>query len=121
MNEEKLNHFKQKLEDESKLIERELETVGRRNPDRPGDWEAQPKDTDTASTEPDEKADKFEEFEENLSITAELELRLREVNGALSKFKKGSYGVCEIGDHEIEEDRLEANPAARTCKTHLNA
>ena len=62
MTTENIAHFKKLLEDELVLVEGELATVGRRNPDQAGDWEAQPKDTDAASTEPDEKADKFEEY-----------------------------------------------------------
>ena len=39
---------------------------------------------------------------------------------ALERIEKGTYGICEVGNEEIEEDRLNANPAARTCKAHLN-
>ena len=37
----------------------------------------------------------------------------------LKKIEEGSFGVCEINGDKIEEDRLLANPAARTCKKHL--
>ena len=33
----------------------------------------------------------------------------------------GTYGTCEVSGEQIEEDRLEADPAARTCKAHMNA
>lgn len=120
MTTEKIAEFAGKLEAEKALIESELQSVGRRNPDVAGDWEAQPKDTDTASTEPDEKADKFEEFEENLSITENLEARLRAVIRAQGKIAEGGYGGCEVCGAEIEEARLDANPAARTCKAHMD-
>jgi RNA polymerase-binding transcription factor DksA len=32
----------------------------------------------------------------------------------------GSYGKCEVCGKAIEADRLEANPAAPTCKEHMN-
>ena len=31
----------------------------------------------------------------------------------------GTYGSCEISGEAIEVERLEANPAARTCKAHI--
>ena len=39
---------------------------------------------------------------------------------ALEKIEKGEYGTCEVCAAEIEEDRLEANPSARTCKAHVD-
>ena len=41
------------------------------------------------------------------------------VDEALEKIEKGTYGICETGGEKIEEDRLEANPSARTCKAHM--
>jgi RNA polymerase-binding transcription factor DksA len=46
---------------------------------------------------------------------------LNDVKGALTKIAEGKFGMCETGgDHPIEADRLAANPAARTCKEHMN-
>ena len=113
-------HFKQKLQEELKVVEEELKTVGRKNPDVAEDWEAQVKDTDSASTESDEKADKFEEYEQNAAILNPLELRWRDIKRALRKIEDGTYGTCEISGDKIEEERLQANPAARTCEKHLD-
>jgi RNA polymerase-binding transcription factor DksA len=44
---------------------------------------------------------------------------LNTVVHALGKIEAGTYGVCEVSGMDIEEDRLEANPAARTCKAHM--
>jgi len=119
MNTEKIAHFKKKLEAELKVVEGEMETVGRKNPDVEDDWEAQPKD-DTTATEPDEKADKFEAYESDSSVLDTLETRWRAIKQALSKIERGiAYGTCEIGGEKIEEERLEANPAARTCEKHM--
>ena len=49
-----------------------------------------------------------------------FETQLIDVKSALERIEDGSYGVCEISWEQIEEDRLEANPAARTCKEHMN-
>lgn len=114
-----IHDLKQKLEDELQLVEQELQSLGRKNPDVAGDWEAQVKDTDTASTQPDEKADKFEEYEANAAVLDPLEIRWRNIKRALQKIEGGKYGTCEISGEPIEEARLKANPAARTCEKHL--
>ena len=40
---------------------------------------------------------------------------LTEVEHALEKFDRGTYGTCENCGSEIPEARLEAKPAARLC------
>lgn len=64
----------------------------------------------------DTQADAFEEFEENTSTGEILQERLTDVRDALKKIEEGKYGICEKTGEAIEEDRLIANPAARTCK-----
>jgi RNA polymerase-binding transcription factor DksA len=54
------------------------------------------------------------------AISRQLEVQLVEVEAALERIEKGTYGICEISGTQIEEDRLDANPAARTCKAHIN-
>ena len=112
-------HYKELLEKEQENLEKELVTVGRKNPENSGDWEAVEKmDIDTADEE--EVADSMTEYENNKGILEQLEARLNEVKTALKKIEDGTYGICEISGQPIEEDRLEANPAARTCKAHMN-
>ncbi|MFZ2621204.1 MAG: TraR/DksA C4-type zinc finger protein [Minisyncoccia bacterium] len=112
-------HFKKLLEKEVELLESELSTIGRKNPDNPSDWEAVEKNNDRDTAEDVEVADSMEEFEVNRSILTQLEIRLNETKNALIKIEKGNYGICEKGGEPIEEDRLEANPSATTCKKHM--
>jgi DnaK suppressor protein len=114
------NYFKDKLSEELILIEKELNDVGRINPDNKLDWEAEPTDIDADKADSDETADKIEEFEENTALLKELEIRYNDVKDALAKIEKGEYGICEIGGEPIEEDRLIANQSARTCKKHMS-
>lgn len=114
-------HYKSRLEAELKNLEAELGSVGRRNPDNPNDWEATPGKLEALSSDENELADTIEEFEGNAAILKRLEIRYNEVKDALSRIEKGTYGVCEVSGEPIEEDRLEANPAARTCKTHMES
>ncbi|HEY0220907.1 MAG TPA: TraR/DksA C4-type zinc finger protein [Candidatus Paceibacterota bacterium] len=113
-------HFKDLLEKELSILETELPTVGRKNPDNPSDWEATEKPNEAINADEFDVADKMEEFENNRGILNQLEVRLNEVKNALQKIEDGKYGICETGGEEIEEDRLEANPAATTCKLHMN-
>lgn len=112
-------YFRNKLEDEKKDLEEKLAQVGRRNPDNPSDWEAVPGDIETDAADENIAADNIEEFEDNNAILNTLEARYNDVKSGLDKIKHGVYGTCQVCGKEIEEDRLEANPAARTCKEHM--
>lgn len=101
-------------------MEKELEGVGRRNPDNPSDWEAVPAERDSSQADENTIADSIEGYEENVAIVNTLETRYQEIRNALAKIEKGTYGDCEICGNKIEEDRLEANPSAKTCKAHIN-
>jgi len=114
-------HFKEKLEKEHDLILKELETLGRKNPANPEDWEATEGVIDTDQADETEVADSMEQYENRKGILEQLEIRLSEIKKALDKIVNGTYGKCEISGEPIELDRLEANPAARTCKIHMNA
>ena len=112
------NIFKQRLEDELKTVESELKTVGAQNPKNPADWEGKEVEMDVSIK--DELPDKLEEYTTNRSITDTLEVRFNEIRGALERISAGEYGTCEVGGEPIEEDRLDADPAARTCKKHVD-
>ncbi|KKU50245.1 MAG: hypothetical protein A3F53_01110 [Candidatus Zambryskibacteria bacterium RIFCSPHIGHO2_12_FULL_48_10] len=114
-------HFKEKLKAEKKLLEKELEKVGRVNPDNPSDWEATPPvDRDTSQADENTAADNLEEYDSNKAIVTTLETRYNDVKSGLDKIKHGTYGICQVCQKEIEGDRLEANPSARTCKEHVD-
>lgn len=76
-------------------------------------------DIDESATEPDEVADRVEDYEEGREELSEIQKHHRDVERALVRIEEGSYGICEVGGEDIEEDRLEVNPSARTCKAHL--
>ena len=58
-----------------------------------------------------------EEFEEELSLTLveNEEQLLAEIDDALDRIEKGTYGRCENCHQEIPRERLEALPYARYC------
>lgn len=113
-------HFKQKLEEELQVVEQELNELGWKNKET-GEWETTGNTLDVATPMADsnESADQLEEYQERQGETSVLEARRTDVKDALAKIKDGTYGTCETDGEPIEEDRLEANPAARTCKAHM--
>ena len=120
MDTQKIEHFKNLLLKEKEVLLSELKTVAVLNGNNPADFEPIKPDMDIDLSDRNEVADEIEEFRNNTAITNDLEIRLQEVNKALQKIEEGTYGVCEVSGTAIEEDRLEANPAARTCKAHIN-
>ncbi|MBI2674002.1 MAG: TraR/DksA C4-type zinc finger protein [Candidatus Zambryskibacteria bacterium] len=112
-------HFKEKLEAEKKLLEEELEKVGRRNPDNSADWEAVPTNKDVSQADENVVADNVEDYEDNVAIVDTLETRYQDVKNALDRIEQGIYGICQICNEEISLERLEANPSASTCRKHM--
>lgn len=108
------------LETEKTTLRQELSRIGKENP-QTGDWYAIPEVTDgDADADYSDQADYVEEFESRSAQLGELEIRLRDVVDALEKINNNTYGVCEKSGEPIEIDRLQANPAARTSKAHMN-
>ena len=108
-----------KLRAELAEVEKELGTVGKKNPTMASDWEPIPESMDTQKSDPNEVADKFESLEENTLILKSLEIRFAEINRALERIKTNSYGMCNVCNKPIEKERLIANPAAETCKKDM--
>jgi RNA polymerase-binding transcription factor DksA len=112
--------FEKKLQQERDVLTRELGTISVHTQAKDkDDWEATPF-SEIESADANNVADKISTYENNDALVNDLEGRLREIDQALNKIKNKTFGTCEVCDKEIEQDRLEANPAARTCKTHLN-
>lgn len=99
-------------------VTKELQTLGVLNPENEQDWIATPVDTEEGEADENVSADRAEELEERTAILADLESRYNATRQALKRITDGTYGICEISGEAIEEDRLSANPSARTCKVH---
>jgi RNA polymerase-binding transcription factor DksA len=112
-------HFKTRLDAERLKLEDELKSVGRRNPSNPSDWEAVPSAVGQ-EPDPNDAADLITGFEDNTAILKELEARYNNVIDALARIEDGSYNTCRVCGKEIETERHEADPAAATCKEHVN-
>ncbi len=86
-----------------------------------GDWIIRTNNIDQTEADENSQADAAEEADERIAILAELENRYRSIIHALKKMEDGTYGICEVSGEPIEEGRLQANPAARTCTHHMEA
>jgi DnaK suppressor protein len=74
------------------------------------------------NSEDEDRADEVEEYENLLPIERSLEEKLKEVNIALEKIEKGTYGKCDNCGEEgcecdISEERLKVLPEAKTCNS----
>ncbi len=110
--------YKKRLEEELALVENEMKDVGRRNPAHPEDFEAVETELDSDTADENSAADNQESFSENRAILDNLEIQFKDIKSALEKIENGTYGTCEVGGEAIPEDRLNANPSARTCISH---
>jgi RNA polymerase-binding transcription factor DksA len=109
---EQLEHFKGKLLERKHSIESQLETFAKKNADINNDYETvfeQIGDTQ------EENADEVTAYEDNLAIEHELEESLMDIDAALERIEKGTYGFCEGCKQMISLERLEIMPEATEC------
>lgn len=111
--------IKEKLEKERDVLVEQMKDMGKLNPET-GEWDATPEEMNYPESDQNDMADRFEDFEERSSMIKELEPRLNNILRALKGVNRESFGKCEVCKKNIEMTRMEANPAARTCKKHIN-
>jgi DnaK suppressor protein len=111
ISEELKQELKAKLEDEKIKLEEDLKKIAKPT-ENPEEFETKYEDF---GTDRDENASEVEEYTDNLALENTLEIQLKEINDALEKMQKGTYGICENCNEEIDEERLKAYPAAKTC------
>lgn len=115
---EHTEHYEEALKTERARLVVELTDLAVHNPET-DDWEVK---TEGTIDEADESllADEAEQADADSSMLAELENQYRHIQIALRKIEAGTYGICEICGDQIDEERLYANPAARTCRVHMH-
>jgi DnaK suppressor protein len=62
-----------------------------------------------------EAADQLSEFERSQALGQRLKQQLSEVEHALDKLEKGTYGLCDICGQPIAPERLKALPQTSYC------
>ena len=111
--------IKEKLEKEKDALLEQIRDIGKLNPET-NEWEAIPEEMDSRESDQNDMADRFEDFEARSVMIKTLESRLNSILSALKALNRESFGRCEVCKKDIEMDRMEVNPAAKTCKKHLN-
>ena len=112
--------IKDKLEKERDDLLEQMKDMGKLNSET-GEWETTPEELEFPESDENDKADRFEDFEARSSMMKPLETRLNNILKAIKGLNKESFGKCEVCKKDIEMARLEVNPAARTCKRHLES
>lgn len=64
---------------------------------------------------PDENAQEITDYSTNIVTEKVLEKSLEDVNKALDRIEKGTYGTCKYCGLEINPKRLMARPTASAC------
>lgn len=112
--------IKEKLEKERDELLEQMKNMGKLDKET-GEWETIPEELEFPESDDNDKADRFEDFEARSSMMKTLKPRLDNILKALKGLNRESFGKCEICKKDIEMTRLEANPAARTCKKHIES
>jgi len=121
MQKETRQSLKQKLEKEKEVLEEALKSFAEEDKKISGDWDTRfPSwNGETGGAALERAADEVEEYSTLLPIEHNLELRLKDINSALDKIKKNTYGVCEKCKRPISVKRLKVVPEAKLCKKCL--
>jgi len=112
--------YKASLEELLATLTEDLKEIGIHDPKNPANWIESGTDLNDPSADPNEVADRAEELGERRATVAVLETRYNNIVSALERIGNGTFGVCEVCNAQIEEDRLQANPAARTCTADMD-
>ena len=111
--------IKQKLLENKISLEKELSGFADKDKNVKDDWDSnypQFSRNGSGSQALEEAADEVEEYSTRLPIEFSLETRLRDINLALDKIKRRTYGRCEKCKKQIPQTRLAVYPEARTCQ-----
>ena len=117
-NKKLIGELKQILEKEKTSLEEQLKKIAKKDEGLAGDWDTVfPKYNggESGGAALEKAADEVEEYSTLLPIEHSLELRLNNIDSALEKIKKGTYGKCEKCRKEISIDRLKLSPESRFC------
>lgn len=107
-----LDEIKQELLEEKSHLETDLADFTKKNPNVDDDFEAKfPEYGD----EEDENAREVAQYTVNKPLEISLENTLRDVNKALERLDKGTYGICKYCKQPIDEKRLRARPTSSAC------
>ncbi len=106
---------KDELIKEKEELKKGIEKIAKKEPE--GEENYEPKHPEYGRA-PEENADEEERFLAEADVENSIENHLREIDNALDKIEKGTYGICSKCGQEIDEKRLKAYPSAAICAKH---
>ena len=112
LSEEQLEHFRQLLLEKKQSIETQLGAFAKKSDAIKNDYQTQ---FEQIGDSEEENADEVANYADNLGIEHQLEDNLREIDAALERMDKGTYGLCEDCHQPMSPERLEAMPEATLC------
>ncbi|MFC1678270.1 TraR/DksA family transcriptional regulator [Patescibacteria group bacterium] len=104
-----INELKKELHSRKDQILKDLEDIAENNNDKP-----RAKFPDFGD-KIDENAQEIGEYSTNLATEKVLENTLRDIDNALNRIEKGTYGTCKYCGKHISKKRLQARPVASAC------
>lgn len=108
MNTTNLKIIRLRLEDDRKRLVEQLEqTRANRSPEERREG--------SPFGKREEEATETAELENRMALEKRVLDQLAKVENALTKFEKGTYGICENCGKPIDPERLEALPQATLC------
>lgn len=114
MEKKQIEKLKKELEENKSSLEETLQRFAKKD-DRPkGDWDTVFPKVEGSSME--ERADEVEEYSSLLPVEHALEVKLKNIDNALEKIKKDTYGKCEKCEEEISYKKLSLIPETKTCQ-----
>jgi len=112
MNQAFVKEMEAELLKEEKRLKDELAEFAKQNPKNVEDYDAK---FPNMGDKEDENAEEVASYSTNLTLERSLEASLRDVEKALERIGKGTYGTCKYCNKEIDEKRLRARPSSSSC------
>lgn len=109
---QELNHT---LMEEKKDLERHFSVNGEENSALGESLTDSTGDLSTVDNHPGDLGTEVFERERDLAVNDSLREELDQINGALERMNKGTYGVCEVCGRDIPFERLQAIPYTAYC------
>ncbi len=114
MTKKQIDTLKKNLEENKKSLEETLRRFAKKDDKPEGDWDTIFPKIEGSNME--ERADEVEEYSSLLPVEYALEVKLKNINDALTKIKKKKYGICEGCGKEIVHKRLLITPETKNCR-----
>ena len=103
--------IKKQLQDEKERVFTEIKSIS-------GNGESETKQTikfPDFGNKNDENAQEIDQYSTNIATEKVLESTLRDIENALKRIEKGTYGVCKYCGKNIGKKRMQARPVASAC------